>query len=322
MKFQDLKKSLSNGIKNIYLIEGEDAFLRDNSLRLLKDGFLSQEDLNLNNFYGHELKESTEDFFTAIYSYPFMSDKRFVVVHEYYPTLTELKNAKFKKFFSEPNETTIVIFINANSSEQLKKQANVEVVDCSGLDDEIIAKWIRQEALKEKVIISKEGIETLIEFTSGDMTKISIELKKLIAYVGFMGQISCENVKEVCIKDTEYQIYEFTEFVANKRYDEAYKVLNEMLEKSQDKQRLFISIFYHFRTLLYASISSQTDERLASSLNLKPFVIKKAKSQAKGFGAKRLKQICDKLGGYDSAFKSGELSVDNVLWNSVFNAIT
>lgn len=321
MKFQDLKKSLTNGIKNIYLVEGEDAFLRDNSLRLLKENFLLQDDLNLNNFNGQELKEGTENFFTAVYSYPFMSDKRFVVVYEYYPTLTELKNPKFKKFFSEPNETTVVIFINSNSSEALKKQTNVEIVDCNGLDDEIIKKWIRNEALKEKVIISQDAIQSLIDFTSGDMTKISIELNKLIAYVGYMGQISSEEVLQICVKDTDYQIYEFTEFVANKKYDSAYKVLNEMLEKNQDKQRLFISIYYHFRTLLYASISSQTDDVLANSLNVRSFVIKKAKIQAKSFGSKKLKQICDKLGGYDSAFKSGELTVDSVLWNSVFNAI-
>ena len=114
MKFQELKKSLTNGCKPIYLIEGEDAFLRGNALRLLKTAFLKEEALNLTNYSGQEVKENSEEFFNAVYSYPFMSDKRFVILNEYYPTLTELKNNKFKTLFKEPVETTVVIFVNSS----------------------------------------------------------------------------------------------------------------------------------------------------------------------------------------------------------------
>ena len=102
MKFHELKKNLANGLQALYLIEGEDAFLRENALRLIKERGLSQPDLNLTNISGQEIKADPELFLTAVQSYPFMSDKRYVVVRDYLPTSTELKNKVIKKVFAEP----------------------------------------------------------------------------------------------------------------------------------------------------------------------------------------------------------------------------
>ena len=68
-------------------------------------------------------------------------------------------------------------------------------------------------------------------------------------------------------------------------------------------------------------MSKGTIKELAESLSVKEFVAKKAREQASKFKAKRLKQICDKLSYYDGAFKSGEISVDTALFNSVLNAM-
>ena len=46
MKFSELKKSLLTGAKPIYLIEGEDAFLRNKSLELIKNAFLTFPEFN------------------------------------------------------------------------------------------------------------------------------------------------------------------------------------------------------------------------------------------------------------------------------------
>ena len=321
MVFSELKKSLNDGVKPIYQIYGKDAFLRENALRLLKEGFLSEPDLNLSNYTGQDVKEDYISFSNAVRSYPFMSDKRFIVVREYYPTQKELSSSILKPLFNEPEEMTVIIIINDKKCDALSTLSTVTQVDCEKADEDLIVRWIRAEGVKNKVIFSKEACLKLVDYCSYDMTKISGETQKLISYVGEGGEVTPNVISEITTKDTEFEIYELTAYIAeNKRY-EAFNALKEMLNKNQDKQRLFISIYYHFRRLLHASISKSTDSELATLLGVKEFAIKKAKQQAKKFTPKRLKEICDKLSYYDGAFKSGEVTLDTALWNSIFSAI-
>ena len=321
MVFSELKKSLQDGVKPIYQIYGKDAFLRENALRLLKEGFLSEPDLNLNNYLGQDVKEDYESFCNACRSYPFMSDKRFIVVRDYSPTQKELLSKQLKPIFTEPEEMTVIIIINEKKCEALSKLPTVTSVDCEKAEEDLIVRWIRAEGLKNKVIFSKESCLKLIDYCSYDMTKISTETFKLISFVGQGGEVSVNTISEISTKDTDFEIYELTNYIAENKKYEVFNTLKEMLNKNQDKQRLFISIYYHFRRLLHASISNSSDSELASNLGVKDFAIKKARQQAKKFTPKRLKEICDKLSYYDGAFKSGEVTLDTALWNSIFSAI-
>ena len=321
MKFRDLKKSLAENLQAVYLIEGEDAFLRENALRLIKERGLQEPDLNLTNLSGQEIKQDPELFLTAVQSYPFMSDKRYVVVRDYNPTATELKNKIIKRVFQEPIDTSVIVIINSEKCEALKKLELVTVVDCNKADAPLITSFIRNKALKSGVVVSNEAINLLLEYCSMDLTRINSELEKLLSFVGENAEISKEQVELLVNKDTDFEVYEFTEAVATKNFDKSFEILSELAQKSQDKQRLFISIYYHFRRLLHACLSKGTIKELAESLSVKEFVAKKAREQASKFKAKRLKQICDKLSYYDGAFKSGEISVDTALFNSVLSAM-
>ena len=322
MQFVDLYSSINNGIMPIYQIFGIDGFLRETAIELLKKGNLNEPDLNLTNFYGVDIEKEVNDFVSSVKSYPFLSEKRFIIVREFYPTAKELSSKKFSGIFDLPIESSVIIIVNDKKCEALFKNANVTSIDCERADDKFIIKWLRSEALKSGVIISTDSCNKLIEFSDGDMTKINGELLKLISFVGNNGQIDESVIDLVVSKDVDYEIYELTGYIADLKYDKALLTLKELINKNQDKQRLFISIYYHFRRLLHASISSASDYSLSEVLGVKEFAIKKARVQAKKFSPKRLKEICDKLSGFDSAFKRGDISVDSALWNAVFNAIT
>ena len=273
MKFNELKKSLTDNLSLIYLVEGEDAFLRENAVRLIKQKALSEPDLNLTNLSGQEVKEDPEALLTATQSYPFMSEKRYVVVRDYYPTAQELKGKVISKVFLEPSETTVVIIVNDRTSEPLKKLSNVTVVDCAKADEATISAWVRNRALASNVVIGSDALRTLIDYCNVDMTRISGETDKLISFVGENSEITVTAVQELVGKETEYQVYELTETVARKNNGKAFDILTEMLNKNQDKQRLFISIYYHFRRLLHASVSSSSIQELSGIFVLDKTII-------------------------------------------------
>ncbi len=322
MKFQELKKSLANGEqKQIYLIVGEDAYLRENAYTILKNAYLTQPDLNLNLFNGQDVLNDVETFLTAVQSYPFMSEKRFVVVRDFYPKAQDLKNKILKKAFTERVETTILIIINAEGNENLNKLEGIEIVDCSKLDLDTISLFVRNKTKKHGLIVQNDVIETLANFCSRDMFKIDTETDKLIAYSNGEGEITMQAVEAVVGKDVEYQAYELAEYIAIGNVDKAYETLKSMIAKNDDKQKLFNSIYYHFRRLFYTLISGASDNELAESLSTKWYVIKNARQQAKKFTPKRLKNIVDKLSYYDTSFKSGKIALTDALFNSILNII-
>ncbi len=321
MKFAELKKSVTNGVKPIYLVTGEDAFLREKSLEILKNAFLTFPEFNFDVFDAESLKEAPDNFYATVTAYPFMASYRFVILNEFYPTASDLKGKMLKSVFNGDNETTVLIIINSKKCANLEKIEKVTVVDCSKLDTPTIIKWIRQECVKQNVLIGSEASDLLCEFCLDDMTKISAETAKLISYVGKNGEITVEAVKELTTKDTEYQVYALTDKISQGKNKEALAILYDMLDKNTEKQKIFSAIYYHFRRLFYASISACDTRELAISLGADEWQIKKAKTQAKNFTPKRLKFIVDKLSALDGDFKSGEVSLDDALWNSIFNVM-
>lgn len=319
MKFKDLKKSFASGLMPIYLVWGDDAFLIERSTRLIIDACNIDEGLNLSNFDGGEIKGNSEKLLSALTSYPFMGDKRVVLVKEYYPLTADVK--ALNSYFNDPCETTVFIIANTSKSENILKMPNITEVDCSKGDQTVASMWIKSQAVKGGVRITQGAIDKIIEYSNADMTKINGEIEKLVAYALKTGEITEEDVEALCVKETEYQLYEVVEFISAKKYENAYTCLMEMMSSAGDGQKLFVSLYYHYRRMLYSVLSKDSDAEVAKHLKVKEFAVKMARRQAKAYSVKRLKEIVDSLALYDEKFKQGYVEQSSAVWNSVFNVL-
>ena len=319
MKFRELKKSLTAKIEPIYLVCGDDAFFVEYSAKLICDACLKMPEMNLNRFESNILKEDYDKFNSALLSYPFMSEKRVVMIKELNPAGSEI--AKLKEYCAKPNETTVLLICNTSSSDALKKLPNVTVVDCSRGDDALISAWIKNQAKIAGLTVTDGAISKLISYCLSDMTRINGETAKLIAYCADLGTITENDVDALCVKESDYRLYEIVDFIAARNYDKAYASFTDMLETSGDGQKLFVSLYYYFRRLLYASISSATNAEIAEALKVKEFAVTMAKRQAKAFSPKRLKAVTDKLAALDYAFKSGRTEQTSAVWNGILEVL-
>ena len=87
MKYTELKSSISEGAKQIYLLEGDDAYFRLKGEEQIKSAFLEMPELNYSSFEGETLQGSGYSaLVSAIKNYPFMAEKRVVKLSEFYPT--------------------------------------------------------------------------------------------------------------------------------------------------------------------------------------------------------------------------------------------
>lgn len=320
MKFEQLKSSLQNEIFPIYLLEGEEDFFRDRGEELIKSAVVSEPILNSASFDGNYIKNYIDELINLLSSCPFMSERRAISVHEWYPTAQELKDKKLKNYFDSPFDTSVLIIVNSKKSDALKKLKSVTLVDCARGSQALITKFIRRNCTKAHMTISDSTCELITEYCLFDMTRINGEIEKLIAYKSGSSEITKDDVNLMVTKSSEYQIYEMVSFIANKDYQSAYKIL-DYLNAQGDRQMLFVSIYYHFRRMFFAAMSDKSDRELAEDLGVKEYAITMARKQTKSFKPKRLKKIMDKLSALEQGFKSGAFTFDSAFTLAVFNVL-
>lgn len=312
------EKELADGKRfNVYLFEGEDAYFGVRALLLLKNSLITEPELNYAEF---DDKVDVSEIIGSFNMYPFISEYRLTVVKEFYPNKDSVR--QLTNVLNNPNDRGILAIINQKASIELKKLPNVCVVDCAKWKDSVIARWIRKECDNNGVAIDGFAANKIAEYCLCDMFRVSNETKKLCDHVGNGGIITEKLVNELVWQDNEHQIYNLTDQVCRRKFDNALTIIKDMMSKGETSQRLSVSLYNHFRRLLHILISGESDAELANIFKMKDFAIKKSREQAKFFKVRSLKRTVDYLTEIDFKGKRGLLNIDETFWLAIFKIMT
>lgn len=310
MRIEQLKNALNEKIEPVYLISGDDSYFCELALKTISKKCVSSPELNYAAFDGKYALSNQDEIVLALSQYPFMSEKRMIVLRDFYPTAKDLKGGKIDKYLNDPADTAVLAIINSSACEPLKKYGSVCFVDCGKADETVLTRYISVTLKHAGLIITMSNAKMLIEFCRSDMTRISGEVEKLCAYCNGCAEVPADDIRALVTKEPDYQLYELAENVARKNYDKAYDIVAEMQSTTTDTLRLFSVLYNYFRRLFFCATAQKSDAKLAALLGVKEYAIKKSCEQAKRFTPKRLKQIVDTFSRYDVAFKSGRVSAD------------
>lgn len=308
-----LKNRLNEGLASVYLVEGDDFYLFDKALSMIKNACkITLEDFNVTIFDDENF--SLEKLFNATEMLPMNDPKRLVVIKG--GQVKEGDKKKLENLLLKIPKTTCVVVLDYNKNFEFLKKSFV-YVDANRMDRETVKKLVVAYLAKSGKQISGEALETLIGATNGYLTKIMNELAKLECYDLESPLITKKMVDEIAIKDVEFSVFELTDALSKKKGDKAIKLL-KLMEKDPG---VFSLISNHFRRLFYVSISDMTNSELAALLNVKEYAIVKARELARGFSKAQLKKINSLLEELDYNVKSGKLLASNALHLLVFNII-
>lgn len=315
MKFLDLSAKLKEEIKNIYLLVGQDAYLRQTSVKLIKKATVCKTtesfDESIFNNENFDLNKINE----AINSLPFGDGYKLVVLKEIPKLLENEKNQLQTMLENIPSTTCVVLDIEEN----INNFKFGEIVECSNLDFSTLNKYINVECKKQNVNINPDAANLLIEFTGGSLTEIITELPKLMAYVNFEGIVTCDVVKKLVKPNEDFQVFELTESLGNKNKEKSIKLLNLMLKNKE--MGILPLISNHFRRIIFAGLSDYSNEELADMFKVKPYAIQKARNQSNFFTKMQLKNILNLLDEVDFMIKSGKMQNENAIYYLIFKIL-
>lgn len=326
MEFKDLKKSLTEEVKSFYILscgkDSEDLFLKASALNNIKNKVLTSFiDLNLNVFTNETLNSTALK--KCLDTLPFMNDKRLVLIKESEGFKDEKIVDVLLEFSRIENSSTVVVIDACEKSfyEKLFKEEGVTVVNCARLDRNIIETFIIKTCSQKNVVIEKPAIDKLIDFTDGYMNNIEIELNKLINLKLDEKVITSLDVEQNCTKSDEYQIYELTNSLFNKKAERALYIVDDIIKNKKNVGGILTLIYSQIRRLFYAKITKASTQELAKLLDIKEFAVKKLIESCQNVSAKKLKELLILCEETDYNIKSGNLDLISGIYNLVFNVL-
>ena len=321
VKYIELKASLKNKIENAYLISGDDRYLCYDALKKIEDALsITIKDMNSVTISGD--KVSAKDIVESANMYPFGDEYRLVVVKDFDRAKNKEEYKVIENYLKTPLTSTVIVFFNPDSAEFYKGMANLTAIDCSKIEPKVISAYVKNNLAKNEIQASEEAIENLILFCDSDMTRITNELEKLIAYVADTKTLTADIVKEFVVQDKEYQVFELAEFIAKGESKKAMDLVDSFMIKPGSAFVILSPLFNNYRRALFVSINKdKTPAELASMLGVKEFAIKMLKNQIAKFSPKQLKQIVDMIAEYDKKIKIGEIKENVAIKTIVINIL-
>ena len=251
----------------LYLFYGEDQFsLRQEVEKIISTNLPPDaQDFNFAKIDAGRSGFNLDEVINTAEAYPFLSDKRVVVVNGLVARLGKgadnegetpapkatsktvkgrastatapvTPRERFIKFLDNRPPTAIIILVENKAG---KNDLIYKAVQKHGLVQEFIApkgmqleKWTQDRARFQKIKLEPRATTLLAQYIGSDLWRIENELQKLAAYAGEGQAVTGEMVEKLSAQVSDTPIYKLTESLSRKNLREALVQLNRMRDET------------------------------------------------------------------------------------------
>ncbi len=303
---EDIKSGQMN---HIYLLYGEESYLRKQYKERLKKA-LSPEDDSMNYSYFEGKDISAGEVIDLAETMPFLSDKRTIMIEN--SPFFKSEGEKIAEYLNAVPDTTYFVFVEESVDKRSKLYKSITkngcVVELNGLSEDKIVTWILGILKRDNKKITQNTMEYLLSKIGTDMENIRSEVEKLICYCCEREVITKEDIDAVCVSQVTNQIFDMLDAMANKRQKTALQLYYNLLALKEPPMRILYLIGRQFNLLLQARLLKQKgfgDRAIAEKIGVPPFAATKYLNQASKFKLEDLRKAVDECVEADEAVKSG-----------------
>ena len=314
--YQKLKKDLSQGtVGQLYLLHGEETYLRDHYLGRLRERLLAG---GMGTFNLHQIPArdmSPRALEEAVDCLPMMGERTLVEITDYdLFKAGEKDREEYVRIFSQLPEYVCVVFVydlidykgdaRTRLAGALKEHGTV--VNFVRQDQGDLVDWVRRRfhALG-KEIDSRTALDLI--FLCGDlMTNLVGEIEKIGAYAKGK-HITMEDIQAVATPQLDAVVFRMTDAIGEGNFDRAAAVLGELYQMQEPPVKIMWSLGRQMRQLYSARLcleQGRGSSQVAQLWGLKPYPADKLVKSARRFTLAWCRRAVIRCAQTDLAMKS------------------
>lgn len=306
---EDLKNKT---FSNVYLLFGEEAYLRKQYRDKLRDALCDASDtMNYAKYEGKDIDQN--EVADMVNTLPFFSERRVILIQN--SGWFKTSNDKIADLIKNMPETTYLIMEESEVDKRGKLYKAVTAkgyaAECKEQDEATLKKWIAGLLKKEYKQISMAAVDLFLEKTGADMENIKRELEKLVCYTMNKDAIMPDDVEAICTTRVQNHIFEMIEAIAVGQQKKALNLYYDLLSLKEPPIRILFLIGRQFNLLLQVKELKQKgyDGRtIAEKTGLRAgFITNKYIDQSKRFTMSFLRQAVEDCVVADEAIKTGKM---------------
>ncbi|MBQ8592479.1 MAG: DNA polymerase III subunit delta [Lachnospiraceae bacterium] len=288
---QDIKE---NSYKQVYLLYGEEAYLRRQYRDKLKQVLVAADDTM--NYHYYEGKDTNpNEVIDLAETMPFFAERRVIIIEN--SGFVKHGGEALAEYLTQPSPTTVFIFVEAEVDKRSKLFKAIRdkgrVVEFAAQDENTLKRWILGLLKKENKQITENALNYFLNKTGTDMENIRRELEKVICYTMEKEAITEQDIEDICTHRVQNHIFDMVSAIADKKQRLALQLYYDLLTLKEPPMRILFLIARQFNMLLQVKELKKKgyDNRvIADKTGLHSFVVGKYAAQASKFKTRDLKE--------------------------------
>lgn len=335
MEFEKILADLKNKVYHpVYFLMGEEPYFIDAIANYIEKNVLegAEKEFNQTVLYGGET--SILQVISEAKSYPMMSNYRVVIIKEAqnlkgisppppkagkpeHGDAAEGKGAStpLEAYLNNPQKSTILVFchkyktvdMRTGFAKTLSKKA--VVMKSEKMYDNKVPAWVEQFIKRKKYSIEPRASQLLTEFLGNDLSKIAMEIEKLMINLPPNTQINEDHIQQYIGISKEYNNFELQAALGRRDALKANRIINYFASNPKDNPLVMtIALLggYFTKILAYHYLPDKSQNAVASALKVNPFFVKDYIQAAGNYSPGKTMDVISLLRQYDLRSKGFE----------------
>lgn len=306
---QDIK---SREFKPVYLIYGEEAFLKKSYKNQMREAIAGDDTMNSHSFEGKGM--DLKEIISLADTMPFFGEKRLIMIED---------SGLFKsgggetlvEYLPHMPDTTCIVFVESEVDKRNRLYKKVKdlgyAAEMTRQNASQLAAWAGRILAKEGKKITGHTMELFLSKTGDDMENIQMELEKLISYTMGREVVTDEDVEEICTVRVTNKIFDMVAAIVGRKTKAAMDLYEDLLTLKEPPMRILFLIARQFNQILQVKeLMGQGMDRssIASKLKMQPFVVGKVMPQARNFSREQILSYVNLCVDAEESVKTGRLN--------------
>ena len=251
---------------NFFLFYGENEGQKED---IIKSNFNSFTKENTFKYYEKDIIQNKQPFFDQIYSKSFFENEKLILVYDVTDKILELIEETIDSNISEIKIILLAKKLDKKSKIRNFFEKNKEILIVPFYEDTIqTLTTIGKKILNDnKMNLSQENLNLIIERSQGDRINLKNELEKIITLSKNKKKLETDDILKLTNLSENYSASELADNCLNKNRKKTLNILNENIPSSEDNILILKTFLYKLKRLRKLRINLDENNNLEKTIN-------------------------------------------------------